>query len=207
MKYNQIWSAVDKLAEMNHLSPSGLAKKAGLDSTTFNISKRIRSNGKKRWPSMESINKILTVCNCDFEDFYKLGTSDEYKIKTNSTPFCSMHELATQNKLSNEEILNRHKWSEINFPEIESNLIAVEVDNDEYEPLFKNGDVLIINTNCEIRKTDKVIIKYKKDNVKIFEFYRRTPSSLELKSIIDNEKTSINIHNIEWIKRIIWSSQ
>lgn len=36
MKYEQVWEAVDKLAKINELSPSGLAKKAGLDATTFN---------------------------------------------------------------------------------------------------------------------------------------------------------------------------
>lgn len=66
MKYEQIWSAVDKLARINGLSPSGLAKKAGLDATTFNKSKRIRPDGKQRWPSLDSINKILEVCNIGF---------------------------------------------------------------------------------------------------------------------------------------------
>ena len=59
MKYEQIWNAVDKLAKSKGLSPSGLAKLAGLDATTFNKSKRTRPDGNKRWPSMESINKIL----------------------------------------------------------------------------------------------------------------------------------------------------
>ena len=39
MKYEQVWDAVDKLARAHGLSPSGLAKKAGLDATTFNKSK------------------------------------------------------------------------------------------------------------------------------------------------------------------------
>ena len=51
MKYEQVWEAVDKLAKINGLSPSGLAKKAGLDATTFNKSKRTRPDGKKRWHS------------------------------------------------------------------------------------------------------------------------------------------------------------
>ena len=207
MKYNQIWSAVDKLAEMNNLSPSGLAKKAGLDSTTFNKSKRIRDNGKKRWPSMESINKVLTACNCDFEDFFKLGTLEDHIVKTNSTPFCSISELTTENRLNEKEIINKDKWCKINFPEIESGLIAVEIDNNEYEPFHKNGDIVIVNTNCEIRKTDKVIIKFKKENVKIFELIRRTSNSLELKSITDDKITNVNLFDIEWVKRIIWASQ
>ena len=61
MQYEQIWDAIDKLAKQNGLSLSGLAKKSGLDPTIFNKSKRLRHDGKKRWPSLESLNKILTV--------------------------------------------------------------------------------------------------------------------------------------------------
>ena len=40
LTHNQIWTAIDRLAARAKLSPSGLAKKAGLDPTTFNKSKR-----------------------------------------------------------------------------------------------------------------------------------------------------------------------
>jgi phage repressor protein C with HTH and peptisase S24 domain len=59
--HTQIWDAIDGLARDHALSPSGLAKKAGLDSTSFNKSKRINNQGRLRWPSMESIAKILLV--------------------------------------------------------------------------------------------------------------------------------------------------
>jgi len=207
MKYNQIWLAVDKLAKLNNLSTSGLAKKAGLDSTSFNKSKRIRKDGQQRWPSMESINKILTVCNCDFEDFYKLGTSEEPVIKRNITPFCNITELAEENRLNEKGIVNIKKWSEINFPEIDSGYIAVEINNNNYAPLYKDGDVIIVNTKCEIRKSDRVIVKNKNNNTNILEFIRRTSDSVEFKSINSDKITTIKLFDIEWIKRIIWASQ
>ena len=77
MKYETIWNSVDKLARSKGLSPSGLAKLAGLDATTFNKSKRIRPDGKKRWPSLDSVNKLLEVCNISFEQFYNLGCDEE----------------------------------------------------------------------------------------------------------------------------------
>ena len=81
MKYEQVWEAVDKLAKINGLSPSGLAKKAGLDATTFNKSKRTRPDGKKRWPSLDSLNKIIEVCNISFDEFFALaGNENEDKI-------------------------------------------------------------------------------------------------------------------------------
>lgn len=70
--HSEIWNAIDKLAEGKGYSPSGLAKKAGLDPTTFNKSKRLSADGKPRWPSTESISKILTVTGSTLSDLEKL---------------------------------------------------------------------------------------------------------------------------------------
>src|SRR6202048_4824742 len=63
LTHDQIWTALDRLAERAGLSPSGLAKKSGLDPTTFNKSKRITSDGRERWPSTESVSKALAATN------------------------------------------------------------------------------------------------------------------------------------------------
>lgn len=70
--HEQIWSAIDRLAKDKGYSPSGLAKKAGLDPTTFNKSKRLSADGKPRWPSTESIAKILTVTGASLSDLEKM---------------------------------------------------------------------------------------------------------------------------------------
>ncbi|WP_254488820.1 hypothetical protein, partial [Salmonella enterica] len=59
LTHAQIWNALDLLAERNGLTASALAKKAGLDATTFNKSKRITNEGRERWPSTESVSKAL----------------------------------------------------------------------------------------------------------------------------------------------------
>ncbi len=70
--HEQVWHAMDALAEENGYSPSGLAKKAGLDPTAFNKSKRHSPDGKPRWPSMESISKVLTVTGASLSHFEEL---------------------------------------------------------------------------------------------------------------------------------------
>src|SRR5689334_17064429 len=59
LTHGQVWAALDRLAERAGLSPSGLARRAGLDPTTFNKSKRITAEGHERWPSTESLAKAL----------------------------------------------------------------------------------------------------------------------------------------------------
>jgi len=71
MNHEQIWGAIDNFAKDKGLSVSGLAKISGLDATTFNISKRLSVYGQERWPSTNSISKILMATNTKFSDFVK----------------------------------------------------------------------------------------------------------------------------------------
>src|SRR5579863_9525176 len=72
LTHEQLWGALDRLAEQAGLSPSGLAKKSGLDPTTFNKSKRVTSDGRERWPSTESIAKALSATGSTIDSFVQL---------------------------------------------------------------------------------------------------------------------------------------
>jgi len=68
----QIWQGLDRLAAAKGYSPSGLAKKAGLDPTSFNKSKRLSPEGKPRWPSTESIAKVLAATESNISELFSL---------------------------------------------------------------------------------------------------------------------------------------
>jgi phage repressor protein C with HTH and peptisase S24 domain len=72
LRSEDMWMALDLLAEEHGLSPSGLAISAGLDPTAFNRSKRERRNGRARWPSTETIAKVLLATRVSFPDFARL---------------------------------------------------------------------------------------------------------------------------------------
>jgi len=72
LTHSDIWTAIERLAASNGFSPSGLAIKAGLDPTSFNKSKRVSPDGKLRWPSTESISKILSVTDSTMSDLVSL---------------------------------------------------------------------------------------------------------------------------------------
>jgi phage repressor protein C with HTH and peptisase S24 domain len=57
LTHARVWSAIGALAHRYGLSASGLAKRAGLDPTSFNKSKRVTGEGRPRWPTTESIAK------------------------------------------------------------------------------------------------------------------------------------------------------
>ena len=72
LTHDDIWIAIERLAASNGYSPSGLAKRAGLDPTSFNKSKRVSPEGKLRWPSTESLSKVLTVTDSTMSDLIAL---------------------------------------------------------------------------------------------------------------------------------------
>ena len=71
MTHYQIWHAIELFARDHGMSCSGLAKRSGLDPTTFNKSKRESVFGQPRWPSTETISKILNATNSAPQDFFK----------------------------------------------------------------------------------------------------------------------------------------
>lgn len=76
MTHNQIWHAIDMFAREHGLSCSGLARKCGLDPTTFNKSKRLSVFGQERWPTMSSIAKVLNAMNARPNDLFKFVQND-----------------------------------------------------------------------------------------------------------------------------------
>ena len=73
LSHSAIWDAIDPAARRHGLTPSGLAKVAGLDPTALNPSKRMSKDGRGRWPSTESLAKILEATGESFNDFIAMG--------------------------------------------------------------------------------------------------------------------------------------
>lgn len=63
--HQQIWAAIDAIAEVEGISASALAVRAGLGPTAFNRSKRVSRDGRARWPSTETLSKILMASTLD----------------------------------------------------------------------------------------------------------------------------------------------
>ena len=65
----KVWRAIDRTAKAHGLSASGLARAADLDPTSFNKSKRVSPSHKPRWPSVETVAKVLNCVGDSVEDF------------------------------------------------------------------------------------------------------------------------------------------
>lgn len=206
MQYNNVWDAVDKLAEKLGISPSGLARKAGLDATTFNKSKRVRPDGKNRWPSLDSISKILEVSGLTFEQFYHLSSEND---DTNELPLVPFAKFSKFNfEFIENDAVNTNKWKKINFPDGKDNLYALELDCNDWQPVYHLNSVLIISKNSEMRSGDRIIIFAANHKKMIYQFIRRTTKSVEVCDVNNpQDEKSIPINDIILMNRIIWASQ
>jgi phage repressor protein C with HTH and peptisase S24 domain len=81
MNHYQIWHAIELFAKEHGMSCSGLARRSGLDPTTFNKSKRFSKYEQPRWPSTNSIAKILSATGANPQDFFKYITNDKTNEK------------------------------------------------------------------------------------------------------------------------------
>jgi phage repressor protein C with HTH and peptisase S24 domain len=68
LRADDLWTAIDQLAREHGWTVSGLARKAGLDPTTFNRSKR-HFGERDRWPVSSSIAKVLDATGESFLQF------------------------------------------------------------------------------------------------------------------------------------------
>lgn len=68
----QMWEAIERLAAAKGISTSRLAILAGLDPTALNPSKRVKPDGTLRWPSTETLSKILSATDTSMREFSAL---------------------------------------------------------------------------------------------------------------------------------------
>lgn len=211
--HDQIWSAVDRLAQSFGYSPSGLAKQAGLDPTSFNKSKRVSADGKPRWPSTESIARILAATGATMSDFLSLMDEDSSKASTvpRYIPMIGFAQAGNDGFFDCDGYPDGDSWDEISFPNnhsYEDGIYALEVSGDSMLPLYREGDILIVCPSASIRKGDRVIVKTTGGEVIAKELQKQNASKLDLKSFNpDFALRTLPIDEVSWTARILWVSQ
>jgi len=208
LTHAQIWSALDRLAARSGLSASALAKRAGLDPTTFNRSKRITPDGRPRWPSTESVAKALTATGTTIDSFVGLIT-DNHGTATQAVPLIGLAEAGAGGFFDDGGFPTGKGWDEIAFPAVnDEHAYALEISGDSMMPAYRDGDVIIVSPGAPIRRGDRVVLKTKKDEVMVKELKRRTSKSIELQSInAEHPDRTLAVSDVMWIARVVWASQ
>jgi phage repressor protein C with HTH and peptisase S24 domain len=203
----QIWRALDALAARHNMSPSGLAKLAGLDPTTFNKSKR-GAGGKLRWPSTESIAKVLTATSASLEDFVALVAESPQRA-TRMVPLIGMAQAGTHGFFDDAGFPAGTGWEEIAFPELaDEHCYALEITGDSMLPVYRDGDRIIVAPSGNLRRGDRVVVKTHGGEVMAKQLGRLTAQRIDLKSFNPAfEDRGFALSEVAFVHRIIWASQ
>lgn len=210
--HSAIWDAIDTLAKRHGLSPSGLARLAGLDSTAFNKSKRISKDGRERWPSTESIAKILEATKESFDTlFLETGTYQQLpQTMLNPTvPLLGFAQAGQSGFFDSGGFPAGQGWDEVILPVAgEDGTYALEVAGDSMLPLYRDGDIIIVSPREQLRRGDRVVVRMKTGALVAKILYRQTANNVELHPLVDAKPAEvIDLKDIDWIARILWASQ
>lgn len=215
MRHEDVWRAIDALAAENGLSASGLARRAKLDATAFNPSKRKGVDGRPRWPSTESIAKVLDATGAGLDAFSALvtGTTAMPRGGRNAAarriPLIGLAQAGSEGFFDDGGYPVGGGWDEISVPDVlDPNAYALEISGESMEPVFRDGDVVIVSPGAPVRRGDRVVVRTRAGEVMAKQLLRQSARRVELASLNPaHPNYAFDLTELAWIHRIVWASQ
>lgn len=193
--HERLWAAIDAIAARQGLSPSGLARRAGLDATAFNKSKRFTVDGRPRWPSTESIAKILAATGCELSELVHL--IDRRAAAMGPPPARVV--LPT--------FVGFHDDGGLDVPGRPRDPVAFRVDAPGMPPLYRTGDVLVVAPTDDPRPGDRVVLRIDGGPLEAGVFLGSDGVRYDMTSIDGDTRRTVAIDRVGCLARILWASQ
>lgn len=208
--HKQVWAAIDTIAERYGYSASGLAKKSGLDPTSFNPSKRNGPDGRPRWPTTESIANLLEAAGATVEEFADLLSGRKGQPpRRKQIPLLGLARAGKGGYFDDSGFPVGNGWDEIDVPGVTDNTAyALEITGDSMLPVYREGDTIIVSPGATVRKGDRVVVKTTDGQVMAKVMQRQTAKNVELASFnAAHDTKTLDLKDVDWMARIIWASQ
>lgn len=211
LSHGEIWRAIDALAERFDMTPSAMARMAGLDPTSFNRSKRgsADTDGRPRWPSTESLAKLLEATGVNFSEFAALTEKAPVRAPgRRGAPLIGLAQAGQEGFFDEAGMPVGSGWDEVPAPDLGEGLFALEVSGDALAPVYRDGDRLLVSPTVEPRKGDRVVARTHAGEVLVRELGRVTARAIELVALGRAEGDRLLPRDeVAWIARIVWASQ
>jgi len=209
LEHAEVWRAIDRLAEQNGLSASGLARRAGLDATTFNPSKRKTPSGRERWPSTESLSKILSATGFSLAEFVALIGQKAGGLAMQRVPVIKSEQAADDGFFDPSGNPIGDGWNEALFPDVgDPNAYAMQISDDSLLPVCREGDLVVLSPTTELRRGDRAIVKTRENRILAGEVVRKAMNRLEIRSFDKSRQDATLVDSdIDWSARILWAQQ
>lgn len=208
MKQEEVWRGIDHLADEIGVTPARLAKMAGLDQAVFSAGRRKRPEGGLRWPSMDSLAKVLDVADISLGDFvnYMYGNPDTkagFRL-----PVQTLTNAGDADQYDMDGLPTGRAWDRVAFPDVQDpDCFGVIVDCDDYEPVYRQGDMLVCAPGVSVRRGDRVIYRRTDAGLEVGMLMRQTPFTVDIAGPDAQNIETIPAQDISWITRIAWARQ
>jgi phage repressor protein C with HTH and peptisase S24 domain len=209
LSHSQLWKAIDSLARHEGLSVSALARRAGLDATSFNPSKRFGPGEppRPRWPSTESLTRILAATGLSLGEFAALARGGVERAA--AIPLLGMAQAGQDGYFDDAGLPVGDGWEQTDLPRPKDSLLSLRIVGDSMDPLYREGDRIIVDREAtEVRKGDRVVVRTTGGETLAKEIGALTAQVVTLASVNPAYGTRTLARNeIVWMGRILWVSQ
>ncbi len=209
LSHAKLWRAVDNLARREGLTASGLARRAGLDATSFNPSKRHGPGDppRPRWPSTESLTRILEATGVSLGEFADLAEDAADGAWT--VPLLGLAQAGAEGFFDDAGLPTGEGWEETDLPRAAESLFSLQITGDSMIPLYREGDrVLVDQSATEVRRGDRVVVRTTTGETLAKELLSLSPTAVTLGSINPAyPPRALPRRDILWMARILWVSQ
>ena len=208
LTHAQIWAAIDRLAARTGLSASGLAKRAGLDPTTFNKSKRVTREGRERWPSTESVAKSLAATGVSLDEFVGL-ISERPSEAARKLPLLGFAQATGAGHFDQRGQPLGKDWEEIVFPMLtDASAYALRIGGEELAPTYRDGAILVISPASTPHRGDRVVLMTRAGVLMLAELRNPPGTSINVRPLAGSQaERALPADDVAWIARIVWVSQ
>lgn len=209
LSHAKLWKALDALAQREGTSPSGLARRAGLDATSFNRSKRFGSGEppRPRWPSTESLMQVLAATGISLGAFAALA--DDAPPEPRAIPLLGMAQAGADGFFDDAGLPLAEGWEQTDLPRVKDSLLSLQIAGDSMTPLYREGDKVIVDREAtDVRKGDRVVVRTVGGETLAKEIAAMNAREVTLASINPAySPRALPRRDILWMARILWVSQ
>jgi phage repressor protein C with HTH and peptisase S24 domain len=209
LSHSQLWKAIDSLARHEGLSVSALARRAGLDATSFNPSKRFGPGEppRPRWPSTESLTRILAATGLSLGEFAALA--HDAVERPAAVPLLGMAQAGQDGYFDDAGLPVGDGWEQTDLPRPKDSLLSLRIVGDSMDPLYREGDRIIVDREAtDVRKGDRVVVRTTGGETLAKEIGALTAQVVTLTSANPAYGPRTLARNeIVWMGRILWVSQ
>lgn len=209
LSHAKLWKALDALAHREGTSPSGLARRAGLDATSFNPSKRFGPGDppRPRWPSTESLTRVLEATGTSLGAFAALA--DDASVENRSIPLLGLAKAGADGFFDDAGLPLAEGWDQTDLPTRKDSLFSLTIDGDSMTPLYRPGDRVIVDLEAsDVRRGDRVAVRTAGGETLAKEIAAINAREVTLTSINPAyPPRALPRRDILWMARILWVSQ